>query len=454
MSHAGLLLTRPLGHELDPREAASDEVPAKNERQRERQRELTRCGAPEGYDAFFACWTDALNEQPGVRSAIATATSRTLIGHGLMGALQVGMALHHTYGVPFLPGSALKGLLAHHVHRELGHLPAWRAPTLGNGGEVVEAPGEYFAAMFGAAGTGADSEEGGSEGAVEFHDALLDPESIPKGSGFLVGDVLTPHQLEYYRDASRDPNDYTDPKPVAFVTARPGLRYQLFLSGDAAWCRLAMQLLRHALEDAGLGAKTTAGYGRFEVSIVKTADEEAAEEEARLAREADGVLSELVKLLGGVRGLGEVSRAYALTEQLEAHWKADRISIDAIFRELEKAPQGYVGPALQKATELHAEYARARAPRSAEVGPSKGKEKAMRRAPCRVWLAPKKGDVFIETEGPDGWNKQVAATQIAFDGGKLRDGEFRAEIPQHRPEQCNFVVSWEGKQKKLEVTKP
>jgi hypothetical protein len=76
--------------------------------------------------------------------------------------------------------------------------------------------------------------------------------------------VLTVHQTSYY-DPSRNtfPNDYDSPKPVAFLTVRPGARLLFALSGPADWTELAERLLRDALDHWGVGGKTSAGYGRL-----------------------------------------------------------------------------------------------------------------------------------------------------------------------------------------------
>lgn len=50
--------------------------------------------------------------RPGmhVRALKATATSAVLLGSGIPNQLEVGLLLHPLYGVPYLPGSALKGV--------------------------------------------------------------------------------------------------------------------------------------------------------------------------------------------------------------------------------------------------------------------------------------------------------------------------------------------------------
>src|ERR1700680_515711 len=46
--------------------------------------------------------------------------SRLIVGLGSENVLETGIRLHHTYGLPVIPGSALKGLAAHYCHEIWG----------------------------------------------------------------------------------------------------------------------------------------------------------------------------------------------------------------------------------------------------------------------------------------------------------------------------------------------
>ncbi len=194
-------------------------------------------------------------------------TSRLLAGHGIVSGAEVGVAVHRTWGVPFIPGSSLKGLLANYVDTVYGGNAAqgvaptgWDAPVR-RGGQVEEQAGQFHAALFGAPalpdGTGA------RRGGVEFHDALL----LPGQAEPWAIDVLTPHQEGYYRGvAGAFPTDWDKPNPVGFISVRPRIRFLLAVTADeawAAWAGRALDLLGEALSAWGAGGKTSAGYGRM-----------------------------------------------------------------------------------------------------------------------------------------------------------------------------------------------
>ncbi len=240
------------------------------------------------YARSFERWKASF-AAPGDRLAELTLASRLLIGRGNESAIDVGLTVHHTWGVPVIPGSALKGLVARYVDATYGPTDASKKPWEQQGDERVRAdyqgvtwnrrriergPGVVYRALFGAPDAREDAtmrengfEAGAATGLVTFHDALYVPGSLADNKPF-AADVLTPHQQGKpgqpgYYDSSGAvfPNDYNDPIPVAFLTVRPKCRILLALSGPSEWTELAAQLLADALKNWGVGGKTAAGYG-------------------------------------------------------------------------------------------------------------------------------------------------------------------------------------------------
>ena len=276
-SHAGLWLDRFL--------------PAFNgERGPEARAELIRAATttittPLSYSTHLQRWTahlDALVAGALARTTKATVDGRMIVGLGAESVLEAGICLHRTYGVPFIPGSALKGLAAGFAARTLADTD-WRRQS-----------GRSHAALFG-------THE--AAGCVVFHDALWVPDG-PDARIPLDLDVMTVHHTEYYqgkadpRDAQVDtlpPADWDDPNPVSFVTARG--TYLIALEGPAAWTDVAIAILKLALRQDGVGAKTAAGYGRLEVAYTSAAEAEAmAAERAVRATTEQARLAELAKL--------------------------------------------------------------------------------------------------------------------------------------------------------------
>lgn len=257
------------------------------------------------YAAAFARWKESYRP-PRDYLADVTLSGRLLVGHGNASATEVGLTVHHTWGVPYIPGSALKGLLAHYIDATYGPgnaLPPWqqqgpddteRARWQGvtwDGSRIKRGPGDLYRALFGAPDAEQDDEmrthglvAGAARGHVVFHDALYVPGSVVDPNGrdgrpttdtpFAV-DVLTVHQKRYYDNADKAPQpwpcDYDDPNPVQFLSVRPGARFLLALSGPTDWTELAGALLCDALADWGVGGKTAAGYGHGKVGEWKRA---------------------------------------------------------------------------------------------------------------------------------------------------------------------------------------
>lgn len=187
---------------------------------------------------------------------------RMVIGLGGASVLETGLTLHHTYGTPLIPGSALKGLAAHYCHQ------VWGAENLEFRSEVTEMdekgkerkrPGYYYAAIFG-------SQQ--DAGHITFHDAWITPNSLASS---LALDVMTPHHQKYYGEPQgsneHPPTDFDDPVPVSFLSVVGDFFVALScdVSGEAGqqWADLTFQLLSCALKDWGIGGKTNTGYGRM-----------------------------------------------------------------------------------------------------------------------------------------------------------------------------------------------
>lgn len=245
---------------------------------------LAAARVPPDYQDFFAVWKASF-QKTGDRTFELFLASRLLVGHGNASATDVGLTVHHTWGVPMVPGTALKGLLAHYVDAVYGPDNPDRNPweqeaqelarvdfqgVVWHGRRIHRGPGRNYRRLFGAPDAEKDPamlerglDAGASAGLVMFHDALYVPGSSPDDKPFAV-DVLTVHQKRYYDNSGRYwPTDYDDPNPVAFLSVRPGIRMLFALSGPSDWTELAERLLRDALEKWGVGGKTSSGYGGF-----------------------------------------------------------------------------------------------------------------------------------------------------------------------------------------------
>jgi len=194
----------------------------------------------------------AATGQVSVMTVVATPVGAVVTGTGAGGIRNVGIELHGTYGWPVLPGTTLKGVARSFARDE------------------EETPEDTTAAVFGAPPA---EDEPAHAGEVTFLDTLPGP-----GGVTVAEHVLTPHTRGYRLDVGdsdeeddgagpRPPAEYINPVPIPFVVLTDGV-FHIHLVGPQPEVGKAAELLAAALDDIGLGAKTTSGYGYFKTEIV------------------------------------------------------------------------------------------------------------------------------------------------------------------------------------------
>jgi CRISPR-associated protein Cmr6 len=231
VSHPGLYLERYLVYQVTDGE---------NEERTNLLDKVAAYRPPDLYLAAYQRWVETLHGLPYVCSARVRVLDRLIVGLGSEGVLETGITVHRTYGVPVIPGSALKGLLRRYVGRQVRDLPV---------SQWADDP--YMRVLFGAQN---------AAGHLEFFDAWYVPDSR---NPFAV-DVITVHHPMYYTGITRrEPTDFDDPNPVSFISARGD--YLVAVRGpDNRWAKSGLDGLLHALSDYGVGGKTSSGYGRLE----------------------------------------------------------------------------------------------------------------------------------------------------------------------------------------------
>lgn len=216
--------------------------------------EAAQIPIPPTYRPFYERWRRTL-ERSGAQVRYASVVGRMIVGLGAESVLETAVTLHRTYGVPYIPGSALKGLAAAYARQRLDS--TWQKPKTPTNPRASNAPLSPYEVLFGTPG---------SAGYVSFYDALYVP-----GSGIqrrpLYPDVLTVHHQEYYGGKTDvAPADWDSPIPVPFVSATG--TYLIGVAGSPAWVARAFEILGLALRERGIGAKTSSGYGRMELRDV------------------------------------------------------------------------------------------------------------------------------------------------------------------------------------------
>ncbi|WP_054537069.1 type III-B CRISPR module RAMP protein Cmr6 [Herpetosiphon geysericola] len=218
------------------------------------------------YQQFFARWLNALKEIPDICLLKAEVKGRMVVGLGAESVLENSIALQRTYGMPYIPGSALKGLASSFAHQRLGQGAA-NADTPNDWAKG----GKFHRELFGTTEL---------SGCVSFYDALYMPDTAETG-GPLHPDVITVHHPEYYQgkkkpnpngdqDQSMPPADWDSPTIIQFLSATG--HYLVALSGVEGWRDTARTLLANGLTHIGIGAKTSSGYGRMELKSLNEAE--------------------------------------------------------------------------------------------------------------------------------------------------------------------------------------
>ncbi|WP_286886063.1 type III-B CRISPR module RAMP protein Cmr6 [Aneurinibacillus sp. UBA3580] len=171
------------------------------------------------------------------------------IGLGQHSVYETSLTLHPVYGMPYLPGSSLKGVAANYVIAEYF-----------GGEEKTAYEDDGFVLLFG---------NQKHKGSVSFFDAL--PTAHPN----VEVDMLTPHYGAYY-GKGRAPGDYGKPVPVPFLVVK-NTPFQVMIGTkensiipDGKWkgkkvLDVAREELVRALMETGIGAKTAIGYGAGEI---------------------------------------------------------------------------------------------------------------------------------------------------------------------------------------------
>jgi CRISPR-associated protein Cmr6 len=204
----------------------------------------------------------------------ASATAPFTTGLGNEHPTENGFAFLNPYGLPYLPGSGVKGVVRQAV-REL------TADDWGEGGDW-SSESRYLVAkqrlsmidiLLGKESQDHDTEH--FRGVLSFWDVVP---QIPGDR--LTVEIMTPHQSHYYQPkASRvlSPHDSGQPTPITFLTVPPQSRFTFIVVCDLPrlqqiapdlvkqWQPLIKSAFAHAFTWLGFGAKSAVGYGAMRI---------------------------------------------------------------------------------------------------------------------------------------------------------------------------------------------
>lgn len=150
--------------------------------------------------------------------------------------LENSLRFDHCTGLPYVPASSIKGVARFTAEYDM----------------ETDEPGKNME-------TGLFGSEG-SRGSVQFWDGF--PTTVPE----LKIDIMNNHFQEYYTDDSGQiaPSDDMNPVPIFFmvVASASQFSFPVVARKDGDLSR-AVEFLKQALSEWGVGAKTSLGYGMF-----------------------------------------------------------------------------------------------------------------------------------------------------------------------------------------------
>ena len=218
----------------------------------------------------------------------ANSTSPFMTGTGMEHPLENGFAFLQPYGLPYLAGSGIKGVL-----RNTAQLLADDAFGEGTHGWSPLA----IEILFGSDDnlTGNENSDEVRRGALTFWDVIISPKEETKGgikTQSLKIDILTPHQ-GHYLQGTANPHDSGDPVPVPFLAVGAGADFNFHIQANPTlldeyadnWQDLIKSCFKYTFDWLGFGAKTAVGYGVLQQDKAQAEAAKIANEKAKKAAE-------------------------------------------------------------------------------------------------------------------------------------------------------------------------
>jgi len=243
-----------------------------------------------------------------------TTSSRLICGLGSSSVLETSITLHHIWGVPYIPGSSFKG-----VCREVVFWKLAENKNIDSEDKLENLQNKFYGDLV------IDDEEILKYqllfGARDFKGLLLFLDAYPdiKNENPFELDIMNPHYSQYYNDKEGNvvPGDWENPVPVFFLVVKKGVSFKFTVLFDEwRWQRIKQEgmvlkrdnkkyiiyfdrneskmqnesqqiklinlksdeieklinetnflndIIQSALEQYGIGAKRSLGYGSFEL---------------------------------------------------------------------------------------------------------------------------------------------------------------------------------------------
>lgn len=239
------------------------------------------------YKLAFERWLSITFDNDEFFHLSATVNGRLFAGLALGGAIETGAMVHHTYGMPMIAGSSIKGAVRTYAETVL----------VDNSDKQA-----ILNVLF-----GTESDDDNAEaGYLIWHDAWWIPNvdsqlKQDQGNKPFVGEIVTVHHQQYYQGKLGEALDIENPIPNQQI-AMTGSFY-FTIQGDKAWAEYALELLKGALQYQGLGAKGSNGYGYFDnIDVLKDELKKRYNANKPVPGDIDPIIAKIIKK---VRGMSE-----------------------------------------------------------------------------------------------------------------------------------------------------
>jgi len=203
-------------------------------------------------------YINKLNErqrQIADKSFTLTTKSRLIVGLGGGSALEVSIKLHFIYGFPYIPSSAIKGVLRAYKILEKLDFDFEKYSDLEKkieSGNREDKEIGTFVRVF---------------GNQQYKGDLIILDAIPKKFPKLEEDIMNPHYPKYYNE-KEPPTDDQNPVPIKFLTVAKEEKFNFYFKNSQVYKEAFETDLKQDLIEAfnyiGIGAKTGIGYGSLD----------------------------------------------------------------------------------------------------------------------------------------------------------------------------------------------
>lgn len=251
----------------------------------------------------------------------ARSTAPFATGLGLEHPIENGFAFLSPYGLPYLAGSGVKGVLR-------------RSAEELRDNDILSQP--VIEALF-----GHENDDNARRGALTCWDVFAVPPKEGTHKDSLVVEIMTPHFGDYYQNGGA-PHDAGKPNPIPFLAVPAGSQFCFIITCEPAlltdalqkseWKVLVGKIVEHAFDWLGFGAKTAVGYGAMEEDPRAKADRE------RKQRESEDVAQRQQQEVARQQALLTMSPAErAIQEFLDARADKNQPELNALLGGLKKS---------------------------------------------------------------------------------------------------------------------